>query len=111
MNSDPDLLTHIELVTRQRLMEVIPHVSAYCYKADGVPLPDDMAYAECSPACDNYRALAAGQVYSAGFRLPPTIKQMTHPLPPGTVDMLLSAHDQTGSGETTEPPDPVAVFV
>jgi hypothetical protein len=74
-----------ELTNRQRLMEAIPHVAAWCPKADGVPLPPGLPYPECTPSCDNWRTRTAGQIYSAGFRLPvefkPTIADMMRPLP------------------------------
>jgi hypothetical protein len=109
MNPDPDLIDRVELANRTRLMEAIPHVAAYCYRADGVLLPPDLAVAECSPACSDYRAVAAGEIYSQGFRLPRTVQEMIKPLPPGAVEVLRSI--KTNQGEPTEPPGTSTVFV
>lgn len=52
------------------MLEAIPHVAAWCYFGPGLPVPSNVHLACTSSACADYRASVAGEIYSAGFRLP-----------------------------------------
>jgi hypothetical protein len=76
MTSEPELNTKVIQSEIDWIVERVPHVVAWCYRADGLLLPVGIARAECSSlSCHDYRVLAAGRLYEAGIRPPVRVGQ------------------------------------
>lgn len=82
MNSEPELNTKAEQADIDWIFERMPHVPAWCYRADGLLLPLGQSGTKCtSDSCHDYRVAAAGRLYEAGLRPPIKIGNFLKKLP------------------------------
>jgi hypothetical protein len=86
--TDADVAQALDI---QWILEGIPHVSAWCYRAITPDISVDLILQDCSNSCHDYRVNAASLLYDRGVRPPINFAKFQKVIP--------------SQSEATEPPE------